>query len=97
MDTQNVDRLNGDLAEEARGGLSRVKEFGKHVGEKAIHGGKAALGEVAARADDFSKDLSILAENGIDIVRQRVAHQPLTSLGIAAVAGMIIAGLVMRR
>ncbi len=103
--------LNGDLAEEARTGVARVKEIGRDLGEKAVRTGKAALHDVgekagkagkaalqnvAARADDFSKDLTILTENGVDMLRQRVAANPLTSLGIAAVIGAIFAASLRR-
>jgi hypothetical protein len=89
--------IGSDRANDLQSGVNKVKELGRELGDAVLTEGKAAIENVTARADDFSKDLAALTENGLGIVRERVAHQPLTALGLAALAGAFIAATVLRR
>ncbi len=72
----------------------KAKGFGGELGDAVISEGKAAIAKIAA---DYSHEFAAVTENGLRVLRLRVARQPLTALGVAAVAGALVGVALSRR
>ena len=88
--------LNGDavnrVARSAHEAVDRVAERALPAVERLRTGLHDARDAVRARADD----LTVMQEEWADQCRSTVREKPLTSLAVAAVAGMILSRLLAR-
>jgi len=88
--------------------IAPVKDFSSNTSAPGTSSEAAALAELRAKVNEIAKDLSDVAEKrtraarrqveaGAEAVRGTIRSQPVVSMGVAAVAGALLAVLVVPR
>jgi ElaB/YqjD/DUF883 family membrane-anchored ribosome-binding protein len=88
--------------------IAPVKSFSSNTSASGTPSEAATLAELRARVNEIAKDLSDVAEKrtraarqqveaGAETVRGTIRSQPVVSMGVAAVAGALLAVLVVPR
>jgi ElaB/YqjD/DUF883 family membrane-anchored ribosome-binding protein len=86
--TSDIDQLKEDIRAIRDDFTSLASTTGKVASRK--------LAKQAARAKEFSEDVAEHAGTYRDVVVQKVKDHPLAAVGVAALAGLVIASLSRR-
>ncbi|RJG02178.1 DUF883 family protein [Noviherbaspirillum sedimenti] len=98
--TQQGESLASDLKNAAMDAGEAIKSSGQQLGER-YQGTRArvqeSLGKAKSGLSDMEKKVSIRTRDAVGSTDQFVKEHPWQSVGIGAVAGLVIGFLMMRR